>query len=118
MRQSAQFIPINISGKPHVLAAYTCTPLVKFPIDGIQAGTQIKGTTIAELGNRNRPLDMISYAKDGKDFVLLANSSRGIMKVGDRFFRHRGEDRDPRAARRESRRRLRDHRRLDRRTPA
>jgi len=33
------------------------------------------------LGNRNRPLDMIVYQKDGKDYLLLANSSRGIMKI-------------------------------------
>jgi hypothetical protein len=41
----------------------------------------VKGTTIAELGNRNRPLDMIAYQKDGKSYLLLANSSRGVMKI-------------------------------------
>ncbi len=39
------------------------------------------GTTIAELGNRNRPTDMIVYSKDGKDYLLIANTSRGVMKV-------------------------------------
>ena len=39
------------------------------------------GKTIAELGNRNRPLDLIVYEKDGKEFLLLANSDRGVMKV-------------------------------------
>jgi hypothetical protein len=33
------------------------------------------------LGNRNRPLDMIVYQKDGKTYVLMANSSRGVMKI-------------------------------------
>ena len=42
---------------------------------------KIKGTTIAELGNRNNPLDMIVYDKAGKSFLLLANSSRGVMKI-------------------------------------
>lgn len=37
--------------------------------------------TVAELGNRNRPLDMVVYKKDGKDFILMANSSRGVMKI-------------------------------------
>ena len=37
--------------------------------------------TIAELGNRNRPLDMIVYNKDGKDYLLMANSARGVMKI-------------------------------------
>ena len=39
------------------------------------------GTTIAELGNRNRPLDMIVYKKDGKEFLLMSNNSRGVMKI-------------------------------------
>ena len=39
------------------------------------------GTTIAELGNRNRPLDMVLYKKDGKEFLLMSNNSRGVMKI-------------------------------------
>ena len=47
----------------------------------MKPGERVKGTTIAELGNRNVPLDMIVYQKDGKDFILMANSSRGVMKI-------------------------------------
>ena len=47
----------------------------------LKAGAHVKGTTIAELGNRNRPLDMIVYQKDGKDYLLMTNSSRGVMKI-------------------------------------
>ncbi len=75
------FVPFNVGNVPSLLAAYTCTPLVQFPIEQLEPGAKIKGKTIAELGNRNRPLDMIVYQKDGKDFILLANSSRGIMKI-------------------------------------
>lgn len=75
------FVPFNVGGNPELLAAYTCTPLVRFPVSDLKPGKHIKGTTVAELGNRNRPLDMISYKKDGKDFLLLANSSRGVMKI-------------------------------------
>ena len=75
------FIPYEIASEPHLLAAYTCTPLVKFPIGKLEPGTKVVGTTIAELGNRNRPLDMIAYEKDGEQSVLLANSSRGVMKI-------------------------------------
>jgi len=71
----------DISGEPNVLAAYTCTPLVKFPLSDLKPGSKVRGTTIAELGNRNRPLDMIVYNKGGKDYLLMANSSRGVMKV-------------------------------------
>ena len=51
------------------------------PVAELKAGAHVKGTTIAELGNRNRPLDMIVYQKDGKDYLLMANSSRGVMKI-------------------------------------
>ena len=75
------FVPFNVGNQPSLIAAYTCTPLVQFPIGDLKPGAKIKGKTIAELGNRNRPLDMIVYQKDGKDFLLLANSSRGVMKI-------------------------------------
>jgi hypothetical protein len=75
------FVPFNVGNQPSLLAAYTCTPLVQFPISELKPGSKIKGKTIAELGNRNRPIDMIVYQKDGKDYLLLANSSRGIMKI-------------------------------------
>jgi hypothetical protein len=75
------FVPFMVGKEPELLAAYTCTPLVRFPISALKPGAKIKGRTIAELGNQNRPLDMIVYKKDGKDFLLLANSSRGVMKI-------------------------------------
>jgi hypothetical protein len=37
--------------------------------------------TIAELGNGNSPLDLLVYSKAGKNYVLLANSRRGVMKI-------------------------------------
>ena len=75
------FVPFKVGNEPQLLAAYQCTPLVQFPLSDLKPGAKIKGKTIAELGNRNRPLDMIVYQKDGKDYLLLANSSRGIMKI-------------------------------------
>ena len=75
------FIPLNINGEPSLLAGFTCTPLVRFPIDSLKPGTKTKGTTVAELGNRNKPLDMIAYQKDGKTFLLMSNSARGVMKI-------------------------------------
>jgi hypothetical protein len=75
------FVPFMVGKEPQLLAAYTCTPLVQFPISELKPGAKIKGKTIAELGNRNRPLDMIVYKKDGKDWLLLANSARGVMKI-------------------------------------
>jgi hypothetical protein len=76
------FVPLMVDGEPVVLGAYVCTPLVKIPVKQIEkSGERIKADTVAELGNRNRPLDMISYAKDGAAFLLLSNSARGVMKI-------------------------------------
>jgi hypothetical protein len=75
------FVPFTLNHQAYILAAYTCTPLVKIPVSELKPGAKVKGTTIAELGNHNRPLDMIAYQKDGKDYILMANSSRGVMKL-------------------------------------
>jgi hypothetical protein len=75
------FAPYQIAGEDHLLAAYTCTPLVKVPVAQLKPGEKIKATTVAELGNRNRPLSIIVYKKGGKDYALMANSARGLMKI-------------------------------------
>ena len=75
------FVPYKVNNTPHLIAGYTCTPLVKFPVSSLAPGAKVLGTTIAELGNRNRPTDMIVYSKGGKDYLLIANTSRGVMKV-------------------------------------
>jgi hypothetical protein len=75
------FAPYKIGNEMQLLAAYTCTPLVQFSLKELAPGAKIKGKTIAELGNRNRPLDMVVYQKDGQNYLLMANSSRGVMKI-------------------------------------
>ena len=75
------FTTYNIKAEPHVLAAYTCTPLVKFPLEELKPGEKVRGTTLAELGNRNNPLDMFVYQKDGQDYLLMSNDRRGLMKI-------------------------------------
>ncbi len=80
------FVPYTINNTANLIAGYTCTPLVKFPVASLAPGAKVMGTTIAELGNRNRPTDMIVYKKDGKDYLLIANTSRGVMKVATDGF--------------------------------
>ena len=79
-------VPYAVDGTPHLIAGYLCTPLVKFPMTSLQAGGKIRGTTIAELGNRNRPIDMFVYQQGGKDFLLMSNTSRGVMKIPTNLF--------------------------------
>jgi hypothetical protein len=75
------FVPYTIEGKQYILAAYTCTPLVKIPVSDLKPGAKVKGVTIADLGSGNQPLDMVPYAKDGHNYILVANSSHGTMKL-------------------------------------
>lgn len=75
------FVPLNIDGQPSLLAGFTCTPLVNFPIGKLDGGEKVRGKTVAELGNRNRPIDMIVYEKQGVTHLLMSNTARGVMKV-------------------------------------
>jgi len=75
------FTSYEIAGNANLLAAYTCTPLVKIPVTELKPGAKIKGTTVAELGNRNTPLDMVVYNKGGKDYLVMINDNRGVMKI-------------------------------------
>lgn len=75
------FVPFVINGEANVLAGFTCTPLVRFPVSELKPGEKVRGTTVAELGNRNQPLDMIAYQKGGKTWILSANTTRGVMKI-------------------------------------
>jgi hypothetical protein len=75
------FVPYTIGGQPYILAAYTCTPLVKIPVSSLQPGAQVKGVEIADLGAGNQPLDMVPYKKDGHDYILITNTALGVMKL-------------------------------------
>jgi hypothetical protein len=75
------FVPYTIQNKPYIVAAYTCTPLVTIPMSDLKPGAKVKGSTIAELGAGNRPIDMVAYKKDNHEYILMANSARGVMKV-------------------------------------
>jgi len=75
------FVPYTMAGQQYVLAAYTCTPLVKIPMSDLRPGAQVKGVTIADLGAGNQPLDMVPYKKDGHEYILIANTSFGVVKL-------------------------------------
>jgi hypothetical protein len=80
------FVPYQLNGQAHLIAGYTCTPLVKFPISDLAPGQKVRGTTIAEFGAGNRVLDMIVYRKGNQEFLLTANNSRGVMKIPTNTF--------------------------------
>ncbi len=63
-------IPYEENGEHYIIGAFSCTPVVKYPIDEIKPGAKIKGISMIELGSGNRPLDMFAYEKNGKPRVL------------------------------------------------
>ena len=73
-------------GKPYLVAAYTCTPIVTIPLDELKDGAHIRGKTIAELGYGNTPAGMIAYTtqtEQGKteDLLMLVNFGRGASII-------------------------------------
>jgi hypothetical protein len=72
-------------GKPYLVAAYTCTPIITIPLDELKDGAHIRGKTIAELGYGNTPAGMIAYTKtdQGKteDLLMLVNFERGASVI-------------------------------------
>jgi hypothetical protein len=75
------FTTSEINGKKYLIASFTCTPLVLFPLDELKPGVHVKGRTVAEMGAGNSPLDMITMTKGGESYLLMSNSSRPVFKV-------------------------------------
>lgn len=65
-------IPYEEDGKKYVVGAFTCTPLVKYPVDDLESGAKVKGETVIELGSGNHPRDMFTYKKGGKTYILMS----------------------------------------------
>ncbi len=80
------FVTNQTNGQTSFIAGYTCTPLVRFRIADLRPGAKVRGTTIAELGAGNQPIDMVLYKKDGHEFVLMANTRHGVLKISTDQF--------------------------------
>ena len=75
------FDVVNMNDTDYLMASYTCTPLVLFPMNELKDGQHVKGRTVAELGAGNSPLDIISYEKGGSTYFLMSNSNRPVMRI-------------------------------------
>jgi hypothetical protein len=75
------FMPIVLDGTPSILAGYGCSPVAIFRRSELAAGGHRKGRTVAELGGGNRPIDMIRYENKGKEWILVANNNRTLMRL-------------------------------------
>jgi len=76
------FVPFD--GGRSILASYTCTPIVHFPLADLVPGTKVVGRTVAELGAVNQPLDMVSFHQEGEEHHLVANTAHGLIKIARR----------------------------------
>jgi hypothetical protein len=72
------FVPY---GDMSILASYTCTPVVHFSFAELQSGTQAKGRTVAELGSMNTPIDLLTFKRDGHEYLLVSNSRHPLIKI-------------------------------------
>ena len=75
------FTTHRVRNEDVILASYTCTPLVVFRNSELAQGNKVMGTTIAELGSGNTPIDMLIYQKGGQNYILMSNTSHGVMKI-------------------------------------
>ena len=64
-------IPYEQGGKRYLVGAFTCTPIVKYALEDMKPGGQVKGESVIELGYGNTPQDMFIYEKDGKSYILM-----------------------------------------------
>jgi hypothetical protein len=72
---------VPYGGTGDVLASYTCTPVVHFSLAEAEPGAHVMGRTVAELGSMNTPLDMVSYRKDGQEYLLVANNRHPLFRL-------------------------------------
>jgi hypothetical protein len=73
------------NSKANIVGSFTCTPLVRYPLDDTQPDVKVKGTTVVELGQGNTPRSMFGYEKDGKKFILVnagRNNKQPAPKIG------------------------------------
>ena len=76
------FVPYDGGGAswPATPARRSCTSRWPTCPDGAKA----VGRTVAELGAMNQPLDMVSFTQDGQEYLLVANSAHGLVKIACR----------------------------------
>lgn len=70
----------EIDGKPQLVAAYTCSPVVLVPLDDIKDGAKITAKTIMDMGN-GQPLDMIPFKRDGEPMLFVTSNSRSPQVI-------------------------------------
>jgi hypothetical protein len=71
----------SFGGGTGILATYTCTPVVHFSLEELRGEGLVRGRTVAELGPMNQPFSIVSYEKDGEEFLLVSNTRHPLLKI-------------------------------------
>jgi hypothetical protein len=79
-------IPYEEKGEKYLVGAFTCTPIVKYKIEDMKPAGTVKGQSVIELGNGNTPLDMFSYEKGGKKYILMNTKRKFKPQIGPTPF--------------------------------
>lgn len=70
----------DIDGKPQLVAAYTCSPIVLVPLEDLTDGARISAKTIMDYDN-GQPLDMIPFEIQGQNMLFVTNDSRSPQVI-------------------------------------
>ncbi len=71
----------SFDGGSSILATYTCTPVVQFSVDQLRGDGLVRGRTVAELGPMNQPFSIVSYDRDGAEYLLVSNTRHPLLKI-------------------------------------
>ncbi len=76
----SSFVPMEENGKHYVVGAFFCTPIARFELDDLKPNAHVKGVVVVDLGSGNLPLDLFTYEKDGKQW-LVTHTLRGASNL-------------------------------------
>ena len=72
---------IPFDGGASVLATYTCTPIAVFSVADLHGESLVRGRTVAELGPMNQPFSLVSYDRDGQEYLLVSGTRHPLFKI-------------------------------------
>lgn len=72
---------VPFDGGRSILATYTCTPVVHFPVGDLVPDALVRGRTVAELGPMNQPLSLVAYERDGEEYLLVSGTRHPLLRI-------------------------------------
>ncbi len=70
----------QVDGKPQLVAAYTCSPVVIVPLEELTDGAKISARTIMDMGN-GQPLDMVPFRMGDEPMLFVTSNSRSPQVI-------------------------------------